>query len=1056
MKALFQFFAKRHLLANALTVMLLLLGTYSLLTINREEFPNADTGRVIIRTIYPGASAEDVELEVTNKLEDALKSVTGIKTMSSTSMDNSLTMTIEIHENEDQDAVYDEIVEAVNGVDDLPDDAKTPKLYKLNPKMKPIMDIGLVSEHLSYRELRNYAHEFEKKLLEIDGVAEVGLSGYRDREVRIEVSPDKLMKYGISLNELTQAISARNIRSSGGSIDTPGKQKNVITLAKFDDPLEVGDVILKSYAGGAVVNVKDVASIHDDFAEAAMLNRMNGLPTISARITKSASADIIRTTEKIKTMIKMEQASLSPDTLLISIINDESVSVREKFDIVKINGVLGLIMVFIVLALFLNIRVSFWVAMGIPVSLLGTLMLFPMFGIELDSLTMAAMVLVIGIIVDDAIVIAENIFQRREKGESPLEAAVNGVHEVALPVFTTVATTILAFLPMLFIKGMMGKFIYVIPLTVIIALTTSMLEAYLILPAHLLPALGGGKQRHVGRGWFRPIRSRFETLLVKMLPLRYVWLCLACAVFAGSVLHATSSIKFKLMDRGKNIKSLGITLEMPLGTDLESTSEKMRELEACIAAFPKSEIQSYSASIGSSGGFRGVQSEHYGTLTLHLPPSSEITRPVNEIIADIRRQIASIQGVKQITIGITRRGPPTGKAVEIMLKGADADTRHAAVKEIMTFLSGIQGVSDLERDDKAGKDEIIIRPNYSRLARYGLTVLNVAQTVRTAYEGTIATSTRYGDEDVDFRVILEETSRKNIDYLKQLKVSNNRGDLINLEEVAELTLQPGLYAIYHEDGEPTTTITGEIDENFITPLEVMSMVEREFNFARMRQYPGVRLDIGGEAADSRQAVFDLLLSFGIAAIGIYFLLMLLFNSLTQPFIVLITIPFGVSGVIWALALHGITQTSFFAGIGVIGLAGVVVNDALVMVDHLNDLIRRRKDEVMILLIAEGAANRLRPVILTTVTTVIGLIPLTYGIGGEDAMMGPMAMALGYGLLFATPITLILLPCLYMIREDIHRVPAKVKQVFRLRHKTQEVVHDRDWTRAQDEKCRSAN
>ena len=495
------------------------------------------------------------------------------------------------------------------------------------------------------------------------------------------------------------------------------------------------------------------------------------------------------------------------------------------------------------------------------------------------------------------------------------------------------------------------------------------------------------------------------------------------------------------MDRGKNVESLRMTLEMPLGTDLEHTSEKMRELEAIMAGFPKNEIRSYSASIGSSGGFRGVQGEHYGMLTLYLPSSAELARPVNDIVADVRQQTDSIQGVESITIGVSRRGPPTGEAIELMLKGANADTRDAAVKDIMAFLSGIQGVSDLERDDKSGKDEIIIRPKYSLLARYGLSVSDVAQTVRTTYEGMTATSTRYGDEDVDFRVILEDAYRKDLDYLRHLKISNNRGELINLEEVSDFTMQPGIYAIYHEEGEPTISITGEIDESFITPLEVMAMLEQEFNFDRMRQYPGVRLDIGGEAADSQQAIGDLLLSFGIAAIGIYFLLMLLFNSLTQPFVVLITIPFGVAGVIWALALHGITQTSFFAGIGVIGLAGVVVNDALVMVDHLNDLIRHRKDEDMLALIAEGTADRLRPVILTTVTTVFGLIPLTYGFGGEDAMMGPMAMAMGYGLLFATPITLILLPCLYMIREDLHSVPARVKELFHRKEKTPELEYE---------------
>lgn len=1029
MKSVFKFFTQRHLLANALTVMIIFLGLYSLLTINREEFPNADTDMVMVRTTYSGASPEDVELEVTNKLEDALKSVIGIKTMTSTSSENSSSIRIEIDEDEDQQQVYDDIVDAINGVTKLPDDADTPRISQMNPKMKSILEIGLSSSTLSYRELRDYVHEFEKKLLDVPGVAEVGLTGYRDREVRIEVSPDKMEKYGVSMTEIMQAIANRNIRASGGSLESFTDQKNVVTLSKFENPMDVGEVIIRSYSNGAVVTVKDVAAITDDFEEEQSILRMNGKSNISVRVTKSASADIIQTADAVKTLIAEEQAALPSDTVEFLITEDDSVNVRDKFEIVKTNGIIGLVMVFLVLALFLNVRISFWVAMGIPASLMGTLMLLPFFDVELDSLTMAAMVLVIGIIVDDAIVVAENIFQHREKGASPLDAAVNGLHEVALPVFTTVATTILAFIPMFFIKGMIGKFIFVIPLTVIVSLSMSLLESNLILPAHLLPSLRGGKHQKVGRGWFRPIRKRFEGLLYRMLELRYMWLFLTSILLVGAVFYAANTMKFKLMDRGKTVDTVSLTLEMPIGTSLAVTSEKMQELEEIIATFPKTEISSYATSIGS-GGFRGAQGEHLGTLTLYFPPASEMPRAVNDIITDVRKKITAVQGLEGLSVGMTFRGPPTGKAVEIMVKGADSTTRDAAVQDIMAFLSQIGGVSDLARDDKAGKDEIAIKLKYPLLARYGLNASDVSQTIRIAYDGQVATSTRYGDEDVDFRVILQRNYRQNMAYLNQLKVANQQGELINLGEVADFEVGPGVYAIYHEDGEPAITITGEVDETVITPLEVMAAVEQHFDFETMRNYPGVRLDIGGEAADSQQAIRDLLFSFALAIIGIYFLLMLLFESMTQPFIVLVTIPFGVTGVILAFLLHGITQASLFAGIGVVGLAGVVVNDALVMVAHLNALRRQRKGENQQAVIAEGAADRLRPVILTTITTVVGLLPLTYGIGGEDVMMGPMAMALGYGLLFATPVTLVLLPCLYMIWADIQGLLVRITRRIR--------------------------
>jgi multidrug efflux pump subunit AcrB len=1031
MKSFFQFFAERHLLVNAITVIIIMMGLYTVFKINLEEFPNAETNMVMISASYTGASPRDVELEVTNELEDALAEVSGIKTMSSTSAENSCSIMIEIDEDEDADEVYDDIVDAINGVNDLPDDADDPSIRRMDPKKKPILWLGFTSKQLEYRELRQYAHDFESKVLDLPGVASASLSGYLDREVRIAVSFDKMEKYGISMTQIKSAIANRNIRSSGGTLKSDTEQKNIITLAKFEDPLEVEDVIVKSYDSGALIRIKDIATVTDGFVEAATIQRFNGSPSIGLRITKKASADIIETVDQVEALMEAEIASLPEGMIDIMVTEDDSEGVENKFEIVKSNGLMGLIMVFIVLCLFLNVGTSFWVAMGIPISLLGTMIFLPMFDLELDSLTMAAMILVLGLIVDDAIVVAENIYQHRERGASPLDAAVNGLMEVALPVVTTVATTILAFLPMLFIQGMIGKFIFVIPLTVILALSFSLIESFLILPRHVIPSLSKG-QKVAGRRWFEPVRRIFRKLISRLMGYRYLCIFTAFIVLAGLIFHAGSHMRFKLFDRGSNIENLSITLEMPIGTSLEVTAKKMLEVDTILQAFPATEISSYSSTAGS-GGHRSVASGHLGTFTVYLPEASDLTRSAQEIMTDIRTQLGKIKGTKRLALGMSVKGPPTGEPVEIMVKGGDKEYSDAITSEIMTFLKGVDGVYGLDRDDKAGKDEINIVLDYPLLSRYGLTAADVATTVRTAYYGSTATTTRYADEDVDFTVILERSYRENLDYLKNLKIANTEGELINLGEVAKFNIQSALYAIYHEDGDATTTITGDIDETVITALEVMNLVEQEFNFEKMRNYPGVLLDIGGEAADSQQAQRDILVSFAFAAVGIYCLLMLLFNSLTQPLVVLATIPFGLGGVILGFLMHGIDTTSLFAAIGAIGLVGVVVNDALVMVDHINKLLTERPEASKAEVIAEGAANRLRPVILTTVTTVVGLLPLIYGIGGEDSMMGPMAMSLGYGLLFSSPVTLILLPCFYMVREDVKhindRVKGRIKQMF---------------------------
>ncbi|MCP4404888.1 MAG: efflux RND transporter permease subunit, partial [bacterium] len=574
MKKFFRFFAERHMLANLITIMVFLLGTFSMLTINRSEFPKVDIGEMIVSTRYPGASPEDVELNVTNKLEDELKSVTGIKRMTSTSMENSSIIDVMIDDDaSDSDEVKQNIREAVARVTDFPGEvSESPQITDIKTSIFPILEVGLASKTMPYEVLREYARQFEKKLKNVPGVASVDKYGYRAREVRVEISPDKQMKYKLPLGQVIAAIQHRNIRSSGGTLESYTSEKNVLTLAQFRDPLEVGDVIVRSSPDGAIIRVKDLAMIYDGFEEERIIPRMNGQKAISFVLTKDENADIVRTVDAIKALVEREQQHF-PEDLQILYTNDISKIVRNKFDIVRVNGIIGLTLVLIVLAIFLNVRSSFWVAMGIPFSLMGVLVLLPAFDVDLDSITMTAMVIVIGIIVDDAIVISENIFQRREKGDAPLDAAVNGVYEVYLPVLTTITTTFLAFLPMFFMKGMMGKFVYVIPLTISLALFMSLFESFLVLPAHMMAGLytkPGSKKRSFGRTWFRPIRNTFKRMTYYTLKLRYLVLLIALIILGGALFYAATSMDFVLFAT-KGAEKFYAAIELPIGTSLQAT-----------------------------------------------------------------------------------------------------------------------------------------------------------------------------------------------------------------------------------------------------------------------------------------------------------------------------------------------------------------------------------------------------------------------------------------------------------------------------------------------------
>ena len=1024
MKAFFRFFAERHLLANLITIMIVLMGVSSALRINRSEFPKVDIGEVVITTRYPGASPEDVELNVTNKIEDELKGISGIDQLTSTSMENVSIIEVRLDSDEsDLDKVKTEIREAVARVSGFPPEvSESPKITEIKTSLFPILEVGMASEELSYPELREYARLFEKKLKEIPGISQITRYGYRAREIRIEVSPDKMMKYKLPMHEIITAIQARNIRASGGSLESYTSEKNVVTLAQFRDPLEVGDVIIRSTPAGAMVWVKDLAVIYDDFEEERIIPRMNGKKAISFLLTKSENADIIRTVDAVKALVEKEKAYL-PETVEFLYTNDVSKNVRNKFDIVRANGAIGLVLVLIVLAVFLNVRSSFWVAMGIPFSLLGVIILLPMFDVGLDGITLSAMIIVIGIIVDDAIVITENIFQRREKGDDPVEAAVNGLDEVYRPVLTTITTTWLAFLPMFFMKGMLGKFVYVIPLTITLALAMSLFESFLVLPAHIIPGLRSKKQgdrRSFGRAWFRPIRNGFEKLSYYLLKLRYGIVFLAIVILLGSGLYAATQMDFVLFG-AKGANAFYAYLELPIGTSLQATADKMREIETIINALPEGEVESYALRIGASADLIDTESEHIASLSVNLTPYATRQRTANEIVEAVRENMSQVQGLHQSTFFIDVGGPPTGKPIEMRVIGSDDALRTTLADDIVAFLNTLEGVKDVDRDDKPGKDEVSINVNHERLARYGLTVADIAQNVRIAYDGQVVTSTRYGDEDVEFRVIIQKEHRQRLDYLRQLKIPNRQGELIALDEIASLSIGPGISVFKHYDGERSIRIEGDVDQAITTPVKVTNAVLEHFDLSK--DYPGTQIHTGGEAEESRKAMVELFMAFGLAALGIYFLLILLFNSITQPLMVVLAIPFGLCGVIIAFALHGEPLT-FLAMIGVIGMAGVVVNDSLVLVDHLNNLIRRAESQNILAMIASGTADRLRPIILTTLTTVSGLLPLAYGLGGEDIYMAPMALALGYGLLFATPITLMLLPCLYMIGHDIRNLLKK--------------------------------
>nr|MBC8191939.1 efflux RND transporter permease subunit [FCB group bacterium] len=1034
MKSFIRFFATNHLLANLITVIIILLGINSVLTIKRDMFPSVDLDMMAITTRYPGASPEDVELNVTNKLEDELKSVDGIDQLTSYSLENISVIDITIETDaRDKEKVKRDIRDAVGRVSDFPVEVTdSPFIFEIKSENFEIIYLGIGGD-LPYAELREHARRFEKKLKRIDGISKVETIGYFDREIIVEVSQDKIENYQMPMREIVSSIQMRNIRATGGSFESYTSDKNIVALAQFKDPGEVGDVIIRSTFDGPQVKVKDVAEIIDGFEPQKLRFHMNGKEVIGYKVFKNESADIIRVVDRIKAFVKEEQ-KLLPSGVEVIYSSDISRWVQTRLNVLSVNGIIGLILVLIVLFIFLDFRTAFWVAMGIPLTGMAVIFMAPYFNVYLDLITMMGMIIVIGLIVDDAIVVAENISYYRDVVGMPKdEAAITGIMRVLRPVFATILTTIIAFSPFFFMEGMLGKFIFSIPLVIVLALVISFLEVVLILPAHITSGKDRKKLKKVNHGtWFDSIRVKFQRMIFIVLKLRYVITGVFVILLIGTFWYAGNYMQFILFP-GETAEQFYVSIELPNGSSLDATEDKIIEIENLLDTLPDDELESYWINIGNlgGGGFMAPgESENWAFIYASLTPFSERDRTASEIVDYLKREADLIGGFEKINFEVDSGGPPIGRPITLRIIGSENQLRTAMADSVMSVLSSIEGVKDLDRDDKLGKEQVEINIDYSQLSKLGLTVADVAENVRLAYDGMIVTSVRYGDEDVEFRVMLEEKSRKKPNFLGELVIPNNQGRLIRLKEVATFETGPGPSSFFHFDAERSVTITGDMEaQSAMTPLQVTELVVDQFSSGR--DWPGMQIIVGGEAEETQKSMVSLAIAMLMAGIGIYIVLILLFSSVTQPMLVMLAIPFGLVGVVGAFALHD-EPLGFLAIMGVIGMMGVVVNDSLILVNFINVHRKEFPDKKFIRIVAEGTAGRLRPILLTSITTVAGLLPTAYGIGGNDPFIAPMALALGYGILFATPLTLILLPCMYAIQHDLGNLIRKIPRLAHFR------------------------
>ena len=676
--------------------------------------------------------------------------------------------------------------------------------------------------------------------------------------------------------------------------------------------------------------------------------------------------------------------------------------------------------------------------MGIPSAVLTTFIFMYFNDMSLNIISLSAIITVLGMLVDDAIVVSENIYYHKLAGHSSHKAGYIGLIEVANPIVMSILTTIVAFLPLLAIKGKMGMFIYVFPIIVSVALAASLFEALFLLPQHLTHNNEAKDKIKVKKSnWFDPVMNLYKTVLKKILTFRYLVLFLFITVFIITALFSVNYFKKFVLIQDDSSDSFMINLEAPVGTKLEVTSEMTKNFEKkIIDKINKKSLYAVRTVVGHHRvkltNDRGNR-EDWSQVAIYLSPVSERKEKTEDIIKELNQFIKKEGkfGFDKIFFEKYVLGPDPGKGVEVKLAGNNLSKIESAVDELKEFIAKIEGVTDVDTTNKPGKEEIVLSFNHLEMARLNIDIETVAKTIKTAFSGIIVTSFQTETKKIDYRLELKEDFTRDIRFLKKLLIPNKQERLIELSNIANFKIKSGISYIDHYNGDRAVIITANINNKITTSKTAMSMIKQKYK-SIADKYQGVYLVGGGEAAETESSLQDLFFAFILALIAVYTILIIQFKNPIQPFLIVSVIPLGIVGALLSFMAHKV-QLSFMGMVGLIGLSGIVVNDSIVMVEFINNILKERKNEKKINyieLISEGAKRRLRPILLTTLTTVGGLLPTVYGIGGKVDSIVPTSMAIAYGLLFATFVTLFFLPSLYLIIIDIGALKTKIVRILK--------------------------
>ena len=1042
LEKIISYFVKRHLLTNLMFVIVFIGGIIAWNNTSKEEMPDIEFDHAHVSARYPGATAEEVEHFLTKPLEEQVKGLDGVYRVTSTSSDGGTSIGIDFEK--DYPNLDEAVMEVRNAVldADLPDDVTDePQVHIWKTTKMAIIDIALIDtqKHLldaeSRRRLQQYAYTLEQQLLNLPQINSVERSGYWQDEIKIMIKPDKLKEFDIPFNTVLREVKNNHIRQPAGNLEAKNEPK-ITLLSELDTTEKLNQLIIQGGFQGQVVRLKEVADVNYGFEKSNSILKINGHEAIILRAVKNSSYGILEAIEVVKKQIKnFQNNSLQDTNIQLVALDDESVDLKNRLSIVVANGTIGFILILIILFIFLNFKSGIWVAMGIPFTFCFSMICIAMMGYTINNITLAAVIIVLGMIVDDAIVVSENITRLRLGGESSETAAIKGTAFVFLPVVASILTTCIAFFPLFFFQAHFGKMLVFIPPIIFFMLGASLFESLIILPGHmhlnipvfnkLASRFNKNKTKKEKVHWFNKVEDRYGNILNKVLPFKWVIFLgfILLLVFSGFIIK--TKMKYVMFPR-EETREIRISGEAAPDTDRYETAELTRQVEKVLSPYLGKEVIGFQSRIARSRWGRVIQENKF-QMRIEILPKEKRKKSADRLIKEWEDKFSEITGLQDIKVSKSRWGHSSGSPIELIVQENDDQIRELIAQELTQAMQNHPGLENVEIDQPLENPEYKISLNREKIKRLSITPSDVSSTLRAALEGTIVYELLKGDEEINVRFTVVDQAKSDIEKILDIPIENSGNYLVPLRDIVEVkqTLTPS--SIERKDFKRLTTIFADIKKNSkLTPVEVARQLEDKEFPQILSKYPTALLNFEGEVKDTRESKSDFNGSIILAVLLIYIVLVLLLNSLTKPLIIMLAIPFGIVGIVLAFWLHGKVLFGFFAAIGAIGLAGVVVNDSIIMLIKLEKSYNNAQGkDSSNQQISKIAKTRLKAVILTTLTTVAGLLPTAYGFTGYDAMLAEMMLALCWGLIFGTLITLILVPCMYSVIKEVQVKRVKI-------------------------------